>query len=590
MRALRLMLMSLASGSAIIAWPATAQTAAAAQAPSADGQLRAIYDAEWAFRQKELARVDEDGGMAGDDHLPKVDAASQRARTAYWRGTLAALDKIPVDRLSPEEQINYAVFREVIEKFVSDGEFQTWQMPLTALNSFWADVVPRGGFGNAVEYRRYIGRMRDIPRYFDEQMANMRAGLKSGYSLPRVALEGRDVSISGNITDTPEKSPLYTAFIRMPTSIPAAEQEALRAEAKAVIAESVTPSFKKLLSFFTGEYLPKTRTTLAAEKLPNGPAYYRAQVRYGTTLTRTPEDIHQTGLKEVARITAEMEAVKTKAGFTGTLADFKTFLRTDPQFYAKTPDELMGASSYVAKRADGELKNVLGLLPRYRFTIRPVPDAIAPFFTSGYGGLESCLMNTYDLPSRALYQLPALTLHECAPGHSLQIALGVEGPSRPNFRKAVYFSGYGEGWGLYTEWLGTSMGIYRTPYEEFGRLSYEMWRASRLVIDTGIHHYGWSREKAIAYLSENTALSKREVETEIDRYITYPGQALSYKLGEMTILRKRAEAEAKLGAAFDQRWFHDTILGLGSVPLPVLEKQIDLWIAGGGKNPNAPAS
>jgi uncharacterized protein (DUF885 family) len=349
----------------------------------------------------------------------------------------------------------------------------------------------------------------------------------------------------------------------------------------------VVPAYAKLLTFYRSEYVPKTRTTLAAEAVPDGKAFYQAQIREYTTTDLTAEQIHKIGLDEVARITADMEKTKEAAGFKGDLKAFVQFLRTDPQFYAKTPDELMGVSAYVTKRMDGLLKTTIGFLPRYRFTIRPVPDAIAPFYTAGRGGLESCLMNTYDLPSRPLYQIPALTLHECNPGHSFQAAVAMESPvpDRPEFRKQTYFSGYGEGWGLYTEWLGSKIGIYRTPYEEFGRESYEIWRACRLVIDTGVHHMGWTREQAIAYLADHTALSHHEVETEVDRYISWPGQALAYKLGELTIRKERAKAEQTLGPKFDQRWFHDKFLSLGSVPLNVLEQQLDLWIAEGGKNP-----
>jgi len=335
------------------------------------------------------------------------------------------------------------------------------------------------------------------------------------------------------------------------------------------------------------DYIPKARTTLAAEALPDGKNYYQSLIREYVTLDLTPDQIHQMGLKEVARIDADMQATMRRSGWTGTFPAFLTFLKTDPQFYAKTPYELLAKATYVAKKVDGELKNTLGLLPRYRFTILPTPAAVAPFGTGGNGGLDSCLINTYNLPARPLYTIPVLTLHECAPGHSLQAALALEGPNRPEIRKHTYFSGYGEGWGLYTEWLGTGMRIYETPYEEFGRQTYEMWRAARLVIDTGIHHKGWSRQQAIDFLASHTALSDHEVRIEIDRYISTPGQALAYKLGEMLIRRKRADAEAKLGPAFDQRWFHDTLLALGAVPLPVLEEQLDLWIAGGGKNPNA---
>ena len=290
------------------------------------------------------------------------------------------------------------------------------------------------------------------------------------------------------------------------------------------------------------------------------------------------------GLAEVARIEAAMQEIMDEVGFTGTIAEFNEALRTDPQFIARTPDELMGVSAYVAKRVDGEIDSYFGFLPRRRFTIRPVPDAIAPFYTAGRGGLDSCLMNTYDLPSRPLYNIPALTLHECAPGHSFQAAFQREVTGEvPDFRRNLYFSGMGEGWGLYTEYLGEEMGIYRTPYERFGRLSYEMWRAARLVIDTGVHHYGWSREQAVEYLASRTALSRHEVGTEVDRYISWPGQALAYKLGEMTIRRLRGEAEAALGDDFDLRKFHDVVLALGSVPLPVLEDRIAQFIADGGQ-------
>ena len=574
------------ASSSATAQPSPLKADGAVEAGSADARLRALYEAEWAWRQKEFARdAEDDAWGATADRLPKVDAATQKARLAYWSRTLAELDRIPADRLSAEERINAAVFRTSLEAFVSDGRFRTWEMPFNADESFWTGLNPRQGFRTADQYRRYLGRMRDLPRFFDEHMANARAGLKRGFSVPRPTLAGRDGSIAAYAEPDAAKNPFFAPFDDMPASIPAAERERMRTEARRLIGSSVVPAYTKLLAFFRNEYLPQTRTTLAGEALPDGRAFYQAQIRKFTTLDLTAEQIHQIGLKEVARIDAEMRATMARAGFKGSFEQFLTFLRTDPQFYAKTPDELMGFSAYVAKRADGKLKNVIGLLPRYRFTILPVPDAIAPFYTAGRGGLESCLMNTHDLPSRPLYQIPALTLHECAPGHSFQAALALEQPDRPEFRKKTYFSGYGEGWGLYTEWLGTQMGIYRTPYEDFGRLSYEMWRAARLVIDTGVHHKGWTRQQAIDYLAGHTALSKHEVTTEVDRYISWPGQALAYKLGEMTIRRKRAEAEAKLGTGFDQRWFHDVVLALGSVPLPVLEQEIDRWIEGGGKNP-----
>jgi uncharacterized protein (DUF885 family) len=331
---------------------------------------------------------------------------------------------------------------------------------------------------------------------------------------------------------------------------------------------------------------PARETRWQRKELPDGEAFYRAQIRGYTTLDLTPQEIHDTGLREVQRIRSQMELILEEVDFDGDMAAFFEFLRTDPQFYAKTPDELMGVSAYVAKRMDGKLSEVLGFLPRRRFAINPVPPAIAPIYTGGRGGLNACLMNTYNLPARPLYTLPALTLHECAPGHALQAAIAREAPGEvPEFRARNYFSGYGEGWGLYTEWLGGEIGIYRTPYERFGQLTYEMWRACRLVIDTGIHQFGWTREQAIAYLQ--TTRRCRSTRSSTRSTATSPGrrQALAYKLGEILIREKRAKAEAVLGADFDQRYFHDTILALRSVPLPVLGSELDRWIDAGGPNP-----
>jgi uncharacterized protein (DUF885 family) len=406
----------------------------------------------------------------------------------------------------------------------------------------------------------------------------MRAGLARGFSVPRATLTGRDKSVAAFITDTPEKSSFYKPFDRFPSNIPESERQALKSEARAAIQQSVMPAYRKLLGFIRDDYIPHTRTTISAHDLPDGDAFYRAQVREYTTSDLTPEQIHQIGLQEVARIDAEMQKVMRDSGFKGTMPQFLTFLKSDPQFYAKTPDELLGVSAYVAKRVDGVIGKHFGLLPRKRFGIIPVPDALAPFYTSGRGGLENCMMNTYDLPVRPLYNIPVLTLHECEPGHSFQAALSSEQKGLPAFRRNLYFSGMGEGWGLYSEWLGDELGIYRTPYEKFGQLSYDMWRAARLVIDTGIHQQGWTRQQAIDYLASHTALTQHEVETEVDRYISWPGQALAYKLGELTILKMRKEAETTLGAKFDERRFHDAILALGSVPLSVLEQQMHAFI------------
>jgi uncharacterized protein (DUF885 family) len=581
---------NLAAALMLAALPTTAALAEAAPvhtvaASAADRKLRALYDGYAAWDAKESGNIqDARGETKPAGYLPKVDAATQQRRAAHLQELLRQLNAIPQSQLSPAEKVNAAVFRTVLENAISDAHFRLWEMPFNSDSNFWSYLDSRP-LQDAAEYRRYIARMRDIPRFFDEQMVNMRAGLARGFSVPRATLEGRDASISAFLTDDVNKSPFHKAFDKMPGTIPAAEQQALRSDGEAAIREAVEPAYRKLLEFYLNEYLPKTRTTLGAHELPDGDAFYRAQIREYTTLDLGPEEIHQIGLKQVAEIEAQMRQTMAETGFKGSFADFLKFLKTDPQFQARTPDELMGVSSYVAKRTDNVIGDYFGKLPRRRFGFIPVPDAIAPFYTSGRGGLENCMMNTYDLPSRPLYNIPVLTLHECEPGHSFQAALSEEQKSLPRFRQNLYFSGYGEGWGLYCEWLGNEMGIYRTPYERFGQQSYAMWRAARLVIDTGIHRYGWSREQAIDYLASHTALSQHEVETEVDRYISWPGQALSYMLGELTIRRLRTEAEAKLGPRFDIKGFHDTFLDMGAVPLSVLEDQMHTWMAAEAAKP-----
>ena len=569
--------------------PIAAQAGTSPVANATDKAFVTLYQDEWEWRVQQAPSWGEDSDNSKrppSRQLADVGPQAQAKRLAYLDGVLRKLDGIDAGKLSPANQVNLAVYRPQIEHMAAEIRFRDYQMPFNSDSSFWSDLgfMARAPLRDAAAYRAYAARLRDVPRYFDQHIANMRDGLARGFSVPRAVLDGREVSIAtiADLKDI-EASNFYAPYRKLPASIPAAEQDALRAEGKAAIRNALVPAFATLLQFFRNEYVPKARTTLAAEAMPDGKAWYREQIRKYTTLDLSADQIHAIGLKEVASIRAEMDTIIRDVKFEGgseqdRFPAFLKFLRTDPQFYATTPEQLLWRAAWISKRVDGEVGKLIGTLPRGRFSIVPVPPDIAPFWTAGRGGADTYWLNTYNLPSRPLYNLPALTLHESAPGHALQGSLVREQGDVPDFRKD-YISAYGEGWGLYAEWLGKEMGIYETPYEDFGRLTYAMWRACRLVIDTGVHHKGWGREQAIAYLRDNTALSEHEVVTEVDRYISWPGQALSYKLGELTIMRLRREAEAALGPAFDVRAFHDAVLAQGSVPLPVLDSQIRAYIA-----------
>ena len=555
--------------------PAMAPAAAATQA---DSRFKTIYTKEWKWRVSEkLARAEGERGVSAE--IARVDAPAQEARRVYWEGILKELDAIRPAELSPNERINFAVYRAQIAALLDAQRFREYEQPVNADSAFWTDVTfgARRPFKSAEDYRNYLRQLENLPGYFDQELANMRAGLARGFTPPRVTLSGRESTIvSVAQAKTPQETVFYTPFKDMPASIPAAERDALRAQGAAAIRDKVQPAYGKVLDFFVNQYVPQARTTLAAESMPGGKAYYQSKIVEYTTTTLSAEQIHVIGLAEMAKIRAEMHEVIKKTGFEGDLPAFLQFLRTDPRFYAKTPEELLMRAAWIAKKFDAKADQYFGYLPRRRFAILPVPDDQAPYYTAGRGGPGAYWVNTYNLP--------ALTLHESAPGHAFQMPVAQEQKGVPPFRRG-YISAFGEGWALYSERLGTEMGIYETPYEVFGMLSYQAWRASRLVVDTGIHAKGWTREQAQAYLMENTALSKHEVETEVDRYISWPGQALSYYLGQMAIQEARARAEKALGPKFDIRNFHDTVLQLGSVPLPVLQQRIDAFIAEGGKSP-----
>ena len=576
---------------AIATTAATADPTLAPKATSADHALRALIAEEWSDRMRDDPLYATQAGVRDyDDRLPSVtpaDFARQDQRNQDYAHRLAAIDR---KALTPTDRSNYDIFDFVIHHRVALAPYQEWRIPLTSDEGFYIEVM-RMAAGISMttpqDYENYIARLRAIPAYFEQEQANMREGLKTGFTLPAAILPGIIKIIEGQQYTSSEKTPFFEPFTRMPDTIPAARREELTAAGHAAIQDAAIPAYQHLLKFFVDEYQPHARTTLGAGHLPQGQAYYAALVRFFTNLDVTPAQVHEIGLKEVARIGVEMDSVMHQTGFKGDFPAFLQFLRTDPQFYARTPDELLKDASFIAKQIDGLLPGYFGKLPRMTYSVQPVPAELAPNYTGGrynpppIGGLTGgeFWVNTYALDKRPLYSLTALALHEAVPGHHLQGSLARELTDVPPFRLDFYSHAFGEGWGLYSEKLGEEMGMYKTPYDHFGRLSYEMWRACRLVVDTGMHSMGWTRERAQQYLAEHTALSMQEVRTETDRYIAWPGQALAYKMGELKILELRAKAKAALGDRFDVRSFHDAVLDNGSVPLPVLERQIDDYIA-----------
>ena len=552
-------------------------------------QLAALVANEWESRlQDQPLFASSVGNHEYDDLLPDVspDAHQRRAQDASM---LAVLIKgIDSAQLTPDERVTKLMLLDQLEDRILSVAFCEYQTPLNADSGFhtsFARLPDESRLESEADIRSYLKRMRLFPGYMDQHIANMRAGIEAGRVLPKVVMLGFGAQLRPMLVP-PASHPFVRALDDMPDGIDDETAEALRAEAREAAKNALIPAYERFAKFLNEEYIPAGRKTLGASSLPNGEAYYAYLVERFTTLDQTPREVHDRGLAEVARIRADMEAVLAalvKDGeFEGTFPEFLAHLRSDPRFYARSADELLARAARICKDVDAKLPAYFGRLPRQPYGVEPVPDAIAPKYTSGRyvrAGLDSgragtYWVNTYDLASRPLYALPALSLHEAVPGHHLQIALTAELDHLPPFRRHSYVTAFGEGWALYTEWLGIEMGIYKDPYQEFGRLTYEMWRAARLVVDTGLHAYGWTRQQAIDYLSSNTALSIHECTTEVDRYIAWPGQALAYKTGELEIRALRAEAEARLGADFDLKAFHDRILQSGSVPLSVLRAQM----------------
>jgi uncharacterized protein (DUF885 family) len=556
-----------------------------------DAELfKALYEKEWAFRLKEFPTLASGVGVHDyDDRLTHVSPADQQRRYDFWKGIRAELSELSCDNLDRNDCINYRMFKRQMDNAIVEFEIRGYLIPFNSDWGFymaWSRLPQATDFITLKDYKNYLSRLAEIPVVMDEYITLMREGIKSGMTQPRIILDGRDKPIKTQLVENVQESGFFKPFMEIPIAIAAADREALVKQADEVIAGGVIPAYQKLMDFFHEEYVPGARATTGATQLPGGTRFYQEQIKLYATVDWTPDEIHKIGLEEVTRIRAEMDAIIEEVGEGKTFAEFLEFLRTDPQFYAKTPHELLAEASYFAKKADGRLPQLFGHMPRQPYGVAPVPDELAPFYTGGrYVGSAPdshrggyYWVNTYALESRTLYTLPALTLHEAAPGHHTQIALASEQENQPPFRRNDYISAFGEGWALYAEKLGVELDIYETPYQHFGRLTYEMWRACRLVIDTGVHAMGWSREQAQEYLASNTALSIHEITTEIDRYISWPAQALSYKLGEYTIWQLRRDAEFRLGTDFDIRAFHDFILALGSVPLDILKDEVGRWV------------
>ena len=566
-----------------------------AAAPAARGeasrQFEQLLADDWEFTIRENPEFATSvGDRRFNAQLASVTAADAERRAAQQREFLDRLSRIDRNALTPEEQVSYDIYKRLTENDIAGFEFRDYLMPITNREGFHTgfpqlgDEVP---LATTEDYENYIARLRAFREYTRQHIELMRQGLKEGLVLPRVVLTGVEETIQPHIVTDPTASLLWKPFSEFPASVPEADRARLAAAGREAIQTSVAPAYQEFLDFMTKEYVPGARETLGASELPNGRDYYAHRVRMFTTLDVTPDQVHQTGLAEVARIRAEMEQVMREAGFTGSFADFLTYLRTEPRFYVETPEELLETTALVLKRMDGELPKLFGRLPRMPYGIKPIPDYIAPRTTTAYysrpagDGTRSGTywVNTYDLKSRPLYEIEALSLHEAVPGHHLQIALQQELEEIPNFRRYSGFTAFTEGWALYAERLGLETGFYTDPYSNFGRLIYEMWRASRLVVDTGIHDKGWTRQQAIDFMAANTGLTLLNITNEVDRYIAWPGQALAYKTGELKIRELRAEAERELGSRFDVREFHDVVLGSGAIPLTVLEANVRRYIA-----------
>jgi uncharacterized protein (DUF885 family) len=554
-------------------------------------QLHALFDQDW---QWGLQQYPEGATLLGDnrynDRLTDLSPEGIERAKAHEREMLNRIKQIERSQLSGQDAISYDLFLRDKQLNVEGQRFPGEYMPIDQMNGVQISFGQLAGstpFRNAKDYQDYIARIAAFSKQIDQLIALMKRGIETKWVPPAVPLRSVPAQIEGQITEDPAKSPAFSPFTRFPQDFPAADRARFTDSGRKVIAESLTPALKKLAAFISETYLPACRKDVGASSLPDGEAFYQYSIRRQTTTDLTAKQIHEIGLKEVARIRREMEDVIRATGFKGSFAEFLTFLRTDPRFYYAKAEDLVAGYSHIAKQADGKLPGLFAELPRNPYGVRVIPDYEAPAQTTAYyqpGAADGSragffMINTYKLDTRPKYEMEALTFHESVPGHHLQIARAQELKDLPDFRRNAGYTAYVEGWGLYAESLGAEMGFYADPYSKFGQLTYEMWRACRLAIDTGMHAFGWSRQRAIDFMKENTAKTENDIVVEIDRYIVWPAQALAYKLGELKFKELRARAKQELGERFDVRKFHNAVLDDGPLPLDVLDHRINEWIA-----------
>ncbi len=562
----------------------------AAAAPDAATAQRELFAREWerGLRENPL-RASYLGDHRYGDRLPDASLDAIAASEAADRRALERLHAIGRDALSPADRLDYDTFEWQLQRSIERQRFREYLIPITHQGGIQQlhETTELLRLDRVADYEQWLARLRKLGTYADQTLALMREGQKTGVLPPKVIMQRVPAQIAAQRVAKVDDSPYFAVFERIPESIAASERERLRGAARKAIAEIVLPAYARLGDYFEKSYLPACRDGIAASGLPDGPAYYAFLARYYTTTDLEPEAIHAIGLKEVARIRAEMEKVRVQVGFEGTLAEFFAHLRTDPKFFHRTRDELLQAYRALSKRIDPELVKVFRVMPRMPYGVRPIPDTSAPDTTTAYyqaGATDGTrpgyyYVNLYKPETRPRWEMTALSLHEAVPGHHFQFALGMEMPDLPMFRRTAYFTAYSEGWGLYAESLGYAMGLYDDPFDRFGQLTYDMWRAVRLVVDTGMHAKGWTRQQAIDYFRGNAAKTDQDIVNEIDRYIGTPGQALAYKIGQLRIVELRERARRELGERFDLRDFNDAVLSTGSVPLSALEMRVDEWIA-----------